>query len=297
MNEKYRMIKAYQKNDAIRKSFNMLTLSTWGWDFEDWYQNGYWSNNYIAYSIVDGERVVANVSISPMKFINKEKVMNFIQLGTVMTDNSYRQQGLIRELIKEIELDYKDKVDGYFLFANDSVLEFYPKFGYRKAIQYEYFKEINNEIINETEVQVMARSIPMQGKEQWLAFEDAIKASCIQNDLWLENNLELVMFYVTKFMCNNVYKVDSQDAYIIAEVNDGVLYIHQIFSPIEVDMEEIIAAFGKDIKKVILGFTPLSKEGFEIEEIKTEDTTWFIKGELLETLEKEHVRIPTLSHT
>lgn len=125
MNDNYKLIKAYQNNDVIRGSFNDLAQSVYGLDFEDWYQNGYWSDNYIPYSILDDDRVVANVSVNPMKFLNNGKVMNFIQLGTVMSCKSNRNQGLIRQLINEVERDYENKVDGYFLFANESVLEFF----------------------------------------------------------------------------------------------------------------------------------------------------------------------------
>ncbi|WP_165778752.1 hypothetical protein [Leptospira perolatii] len=35
-------------------------------------------------------------------------------------------------LMKDALSDYEGKVDLFFLFANESVLDFYPKFGFRK---------------------------------------------------------------------------------------------------------------------------------------------------------------------
>lgn len=61
-----------------------------------------------------------------------------------MTAEPYRKQGLIREIMQEIDKDYGEKADGFYLFANDSVLDFYPKFGYRKAKEYQYSKAVSS---------------------------------------------------------------------------------------------------------------------------------------------------------
>lgn len=47
------MVKNYKENEALRLSFNGLAGKTFGLDFEDWYQNGFWKENYIPYSIVE----------------------------------------------------------------------------------------------------------------------------------------------------------------------------------------------------------------------------------------------------
>ncbi len=289
MDDKYKLVKAYQEDNNIRKSFNDLSKSTFELDFEDWYQNGYWKDNYIPYSILDKNKVVANVSVSPMEFVHEGKCLNLIQIGTVMTEKSYRNQGLVRRIFKEIELDYKDKVDGCFLFGSDSVIEFYPKFGYIKSKEFEYFKDVtnNNEMI----------AVNVDVNKDRTDLEEAIKSSSTQSGLWLRNNMELTMFYVTKFMSNSVYFIDNIGAYVIADLNEETLYLHQIFALKEIDIDEVISAFGKDVKKVILGFTPISKEGYEHRYVYREDNTFFIKGTSLEIIEKNKLRIPTLAHT
>lgn len=291
MEKNYKFLKAYQDNDVIRKSFNGLARTIFGLDFEDWYQNGYWKNKYIPYSFLDGDRVIANVSVSPMKFIHNGTVRNYIQLGTVMTSESHRNQGLIRELIREIEWDFMDKVDGYFLFANDQVLNFYTKFGYQSEKEYSWSKEMN------IYTEMTAQNVPMGGMEDWKCFEKFMESSNVQSSLWMQENVELIMFYTTSFLSKNVYMVESQNAFVIAEVQNGVLFLHQIFSPQKIYINEIASAFGKDVKKVILGFSPLETEDFKLEEITEQDTTLFVKGSLTGTIEKFHQRIPTLSHT
>jgi hypothetical protein len=64
-----------------------------------------------------------------------------------------------------------------------------------------------------------------------------------------------------------------------------------------VNLDEIIASFGKEVKKVTLGFTPLDTDGFLWEESMDEDTILHGKGSSLIELEGLKQRIPTLSHT
>ncbi len=83
------LIKNYRDNEMLRKSFNALAMKTYGLDFEDWYQNGYWGEAYTPYSIVEEGKIVANVSVNTMDFILDGSRKHVIQLGTVMTDEAY----------------------------------------------------------------------------------------------------------------------------------------------------------------------------------------------------------------
>ena len=51
----YRMVKGYRDNDLLRGSFNELAKETFGLNFEDWYQNGFWSDSYEPYSVVEDQ--------------------------------------------------------------------------------------------------------------------------------------------------------------------------------------------------------------------------------------------------
>lgn len=52
-----------------------------------------------------------------------------------MTDVKYRDQGLLRIIMEKVIAEWKDKCELIYLFANDSVLDFYPKFGFDKVQQ------------------------------------------------------------------------------------------------------------------------------------------------------------------
>lgn len=297
MKEQFEVIKSYKQDELLRNSFNQLASDIFGLSFENWYQNGYWTDKYNPYSIVIEDKVVANVSVNKMEFMINGKIEKYLQLGTVMTDKRYRNKGLIKRIMQEIEKDYIDIVDGIYLFANDSVVEFYPKFGFRKSTEYQYSKVISkklNEIDKAMDKHV--RQVQMSNKEEWLLLEKSMESSAINCAFEMINNKELIMFYVTQFMQSNVYYVEDENAYVIAEIDEGELLLHNIFSDKVVNMDKVIEAFGDNIEKVVLGFKPLIHDGYQVEKLCKEDTTLFMKGKCFDLLEQEEIIFPTLSH-
>lgn len=284
------VLKKRIKDDGeLRYSFNELAKKIFGLDFEDWYQNGYWGDGYIPYSFYFNGKIVANVSASVMEFEYFGETKKLIQLGTIMTDEEYRNQGLIRKLILEIEKDYGSIADGFFLFANDSVLDLYPKFGFRKSEEYQYSKDIM------LHGKSYAEQVVMKTKENWKLLENAITKSICNGNFEMRKNIGMILFYVTKFMQENVYYIKEQDTYVIAEQEEDNLLIHTIISGHKVNLDAVIEAFGT-VSKVMLGFTPKEAEGYRISKVREEDTTLYVKGHFFENLNENKIMFPTLSH-
>lgn len=292
----YTFIKNYRDNDALRASFNKLAQATFGLTFEDWYQNGHWREHYIPYSMVKDGEVVANVSVNYMEMLVDGEQKLFLQLGTVMTDKEHRNQGLIRKIMEEIEKDYAGKTDGMHLFANDSVLDFYPKFGFRKAKEYQYSKVVNKTNGPAEQQSPIMQPVLMNTKEAWDTLENAIRNNAFHSRLDMVNYSELYMFYVTQFMQENVYYDKSMDAYAIAEIEEGELLLHAVFTSRKIDLDDVIKAFGNDIDKVILGFAPTDTTGYDCAELQEDDTTLFVKGEGTVGFDERKFMFPTLSH-
>lgn len=286
----YKIVKNYRDNGDLRASFNRLAGETFGLDFEDWYANGYWTDRYNPYSIVIDREVVANVSVNRMDMLMDGEVKHLLQLGTVMTREEYRNRGLIRRIMEEIDRDYGGKVDGIYLYASDSVLEFYPKFGFRKSEEYQYSKQVSME--NEATVE----KVSMACKAEWDVLEQAILESNHHGQPDMVDNVQLDMFYVSKFMQDTVYYEPRLDAYIIAELEDENLLLHGVFAENEVSLEEVIRAFGREVRCVTLGFTPNDTEGYECKKLQVDDCTFFVKGAALEEFDKKGIMFPTLSH-
>lgn len=285
------IITSYRDQNNLRHSFNTLAGKTFeGLDFEAWYQNGYWSDRYNPYSIAIGGEIAANVSVNTIDFIWNSERKHFIQLGTVMTEEHFRNQGLIRQIMNKIDQDYTKTSDGIYLFANDSVLDFYPKFGFRKAIEYRYTKPFS------TLQPCSMVQIPMRNKNDWGSLENAMRQSVPYSRFHMIDNDNLIMFYVIGFMQNNVYYSKEYDTYVIAEIEEDTLIVHNIFTKKQYPMDDILALFGLGIRQVILGFTPVDADGYNVCAFKEEDCTLFIKGNGFDNFEQDKLIFPTLSH-
>ena len=51
----YTYIKGYRDNENLRDSLNKLTEKTYGFNFRNWYEEGYWGKEYIPYSLLDDD--------------------------------------------------------------------------------------------------------------------------------------------------------------------------------------------------------------------------------------------------
>lgn len=282
------IIHGYREDKALRDSFNALAEATFGLNFEGWYQNGFWKENYDPHSLVlDGE-VVANVSVNRTDLAIGGKRFRILQLGTVMTAEAHRGKGYGRAIMDYIEREYAD-VDGIYLFANDGVVDYYPRFGFRPAKEYSYRKAVS------LTGEVRAEQIVMDGPAAWERLAWAMQKSAFREGCPMVDNPGLIFFYVSQFMQEAVYYIADLDAWVIAEPEDGVLMLHNIFAGEKVTIEAVAAAFG-DVKEISLGFAPADPEGWELEELQEEDTHFFVKGDVFRMFEEQKLRIPSLSH-
>ena len=284
----YCIVKNYRDNERLRASFNRLAEKTFGLNFENWYQNGFWKDNYIPYSVVIDDEVISNVSVNACNMNYKGKIVKLIQLGTVMTDNDHRGKGYAGALMEEIMKDYEGKVDGIYLFANDSVLEFYPKFGFKEAKEYQYTKEVT--ISDECKAEI----VPLKDKSDYDRIVRILDITNQNAQLYMVDNPGLYMFYLSQFMTENLFYIADCNSYAIAEIEDDTLILHTIIGDGAVD--DVIAAFGHQVKKVVLCFTPKDAHGFEKRELHEEDTTFFVKGKFFEETCNDEYMMQAITH-
>lgn len=283
------ILKGYQKDKSLRDSFNALAESTFGLNFENWYRTGFWGEEYTPYSVVEDGKVLANVSLSRTDMIVRGQRKRLYQLGTVMTMPEYRNRGYIRAIMAKIEEDIRD-ADGVYLFANDSVLDFYPKFGFRPETEYVYSKALNQAGVCRME------RVPMDGPENWGKLEKAMESSVFSDACHMVDNPGLIFFYVTQFMRDCVYYCRDLNTWAIAEIEDGGMVLHNVFGPETVSLEAVLEAFGGEAREVTLSFTPADGRGFDCRELHEEDTTFFVRGEGLPGFVGQRLRIPSLAH-
>ena len=283
------IVKGYRDDPKLRSSFNRLARETFGLDFEPWYQKGFWTDDYNPYSVLlDGE-IVANVSVNRTDMIIAGERRRLYQLGTVMTGEAYRNRGYIRAIMAEIERDIAD-ADGVYLFGNDSVLEFYPKFGFVRGTEHIYTQTIEQDGICTME------RVRMDSPVGWIRLRMAMENSKFETGCTMLDNPGLIFFYAAQFMQDCVYHDRRLDAWAIAEMADGELTMHNVFAPAGVTLQDVIASFGAQVRRVILGFTPGNPTGFDCAPYHEEDCTFFVRGAAFDDFAQRKLRIPSLSH-
>lgn len=285
----YEIVNNYRTNDDLRRSFNALSEKTFGLNFENWYQNGFWSDDYNPYSVLIDGQVVANVSVNRTDMVIDGKRRKLLQLGTVMTDDRFRNRGYIRAIMQQIDKDHPD-ADGVYLFANDSVVEFYPKFGFHISHEYEYSKTIC------ATGECRMEQITMDTPEKWALLNQAMEDNQFHCGCHMVGNPGLIFFYVSQFMQECTYYCKELDTWVVAEREDDALLIHNVFATQPVDLSDVINAFGAGIARVTLGFTPADATGWSKNLIGQDDCTFFVKGHTFDDFEEKGLRIPSLSH-
>ena len=289
----YTFIKDFRDNENYRKSFNNLAINIFGINFEEWKKQGYWTNKYIPYAFFDKDKIAANVSanIIDLNFNGKKK--KAIQIGTVMTDKNYRGQALSRKLIESIFEDYKNDCDFFYLFANKTVLNFYPKFGFRRTWEYQTIADFEKKQSN-----ITVKKINMDNFSERDMFINLVKNTVIFSKISMIDNLGLIMFYCGLFMKDDIYYIPELNIAAVAEYSENTICIYDIFSKNEFDLNAVVnALLTHDKMKVVFGFTPAKNENFNSILKENDDDALFIKDNSNDSefnLDKE--MFPVLSH-
>lgn len=297
-----RLVKGYMNDDGLRHELNKLTQATFWFDFESWVTNGYFEGDYIPYSFEEDGKILSNVSVNLMHFIQNGQKRNYIQIGTVMTDTDHRNKGLAGALMNQILDEYKGKCDGIYLFGNLSALGFYRKMGFQEKMQYQYtlkddvrediYGRMHGKSGHEGFVKVDSSDAKMKAK-----YCDAVRNSVVNCAFEQENKYGLQMFYTAGL--ENVYYSEKTDCFVVLEQDGDTLELNSIISPKYVSLEQILCEINSEYKVLKLGVTPRKEEQnlFDVSVFDGgEDYRLFCLGECLDSIESEKLYFPALSH-
>lgn len=287
---------AFNKNikadPKCRLLFNALSQKTFGLSFENWYNAGFWTDQYQPYTLSDGGKVVANVSVNIIDTVWQDVPKKYIQLGTVMTDPDYRDMGLSKYLMDRVFEDWLDHCDAMYLYANDSVLDFYPRFGFVKAEEY----HIGLHIAPRT---ASVRKLDMASKGDIAMLHDYYQKSNPFAELPMVDNWGLLMFYCSAFMKDCVYYVEDCQAVVIAAQEEDMLTVFDIYCDPGSRPTDVISAIIGDrstCQQVQLGFSLKDASEDSLSLRQEEDTTLFLLDGKENVFKNHKTMFPLLSH-
>lgn len=290
---RFTLATGHRDDERLRAGFNQLTQMVYGFDFAHWHQLGYWSECYQPYSLCCGDVVAANVSVNRMEFLLDGQMHAFVQLGTVMTHPEYRGMGLSRWLMERVLDQWRENCELVYLFANDSVLDFYPKFGFRAAQELEHQLALAPAALPAAGVRSLH---PEEPSDRQLA-ERLCAESLAQARLSLRHNPGLALFYLTGFLSDCVYYLEDLDALAVAQWEGETLVLVDLFCPHPVQPRAVVERLARpETRKVRFGFTPLDTAQMEGTLLNEPDCTLFTLPGRSAPPDLRGMRFPELSH-
>ncbi|WP_409251977.1 GNAT family N-acetyltransferase [Bacillus sp. SCS-153A] len=247
----FTFIKGYRDNEVLRNSYNQLASDIFGIHFEKWFKLGFWTNKYEPYSFVDGSKVIANVSINKINMVISGEKKSAVQIGTVMTHPDYRGKGLSADLMEKVLEDVQG-VDLIYLFANNTVLDYYPRFGFHSVEEHQPELRLNGK----------GKGIPLEKldahKEEVLNFiYQSAKSRTPGSDTFSTlETAELLMFYCAYVFPDDIYYWSEKEIIFLMKTEGDTLHVFDVISQRELSIEEVAAEIASpDIKTVYFHFT------------------------------------------
>jgi GNAT superfamily N-acetyltransferase len=135
--EDLQFLSNYSSDTNKREQLYPLFEKVFGMDsktLKDFYKRGLWSGAYTPYTYFIEDQAIANVSIFPLGMKIKKTVRNCVGIQSVMTDPSFRKQGLMKKLFSQMLEDVDKLFEGAFLFTSQP--ELYTRYGFQVVDQY-----------------------------------------------------------------------------------------------------------------------------------------------------------------
>ncbi|WP_277587142.1 GNAT family N-acetyltransferase [Psychrobacillus antarcticus] len=295
--KEYQLISDYKYIETYKESFNELAKMVFEIDFKGWYEKGCWDDKYICYSYIDGDKVIANASINKMTLVSNGKEYKAIQVGTVMTHPDYRKKGLSGKLMNHIIDKYEKECDFIYLFANETVLDFYPKFGFEKVPESSFSLNITD--LNQQQViSTNMRRLDSEDTNDFQLMKKFAKERIpVSSILGVKNNEHLLMFYFILAFNDAIYYIEEDDVIVIFKQDEVHLHIFDIISTKRIELDSIINRIVSDKKQTIhLYFTPdYDGLNFHKELITKSDDTLLVRPLLKDG--PKHFLFPLTSHS
>jgi len=277
------------QQEKQRESYFDLVKSVFGLDFRAVYNAGFLENSFIPYTYYDGEKAVSSVAVLINYFLIEGETKRYIQISTVCTDPEYRGQGLSGKLMDYVLAEWINDCDCIYLMANDSVVDYYPMFGFKQSQEYTYSKQIPGkpasfrmlDLTSDKDVSLLIR------KHTELNPYSQVN---------LNPGIDIMMFHCINFLKNCIYYIQEYDAIVIAVMEQGELFVYDIYADGTTEMDEILASItlGEEVA-VTFGFTPVDTMECHVELSKEEDSTFFVMADMDCVLNTQKVTLPYLS--
>jgi len=237
-------------NDPIyTAAFDDLIQEVFKFSFKPWLAKNLWDKRYESYSIIENGKMLANVCIFKTDMLIKGEPVRTHQFGAVATRASERGKGLSRLLMSHVLDKYPDTPA--FLGANQSVIKFYPLFGFRPV---QTFRPVIDIAINNP----ADNSIKCGPEDEHVL--NAVYTRCMYSSLVDSINtqpVQLCQMLTNPKYKNFIYYLPECETVIIARQEKKVLFLEDVITAKPLSFETLISQLPfSGITKIEFGFNP-----------------------------------------
>jgi GNAT superfamily N-acetyltransferase len=240
-----------------------------GFSFSPWLERKLWDERYESYSIIENGKMLSNVCIFKAELVVSGEIIRANRFGAIATRKDSRGRGLSRRFMEHVLSLYPGTPS--YLSANPSVIEFYPRFGFRQIQTHrpEIAIKINN----------AAKAVKLELDDP--IFTDFLHGREIfSNIVDCKNTQTVQIFNLLMEYDEDIYFLPEPDVIVIAQQNENRLFLADVLAKKPIIFERIVQMLPFDgVETVEFGFCPdwLDVEPMWVPENMT-DEPFFIRG-------------------
>jgi predicted N-acetyltransferase YhbS len=221
-------------------------------DYRRWYEHGGWDAGYIAFALLDGQRMVANASLSHMQLVVAGQPRDGWQLGAVATLPELRGRGLQNQLLPRL-LEHTRAQDLVFLFANHHVLDFYPRFGFERVRESMFYAE-HRVAPAGTPLRALELASP---EDRALLQRIAAQAEPVTELFGARDYGSTVLWYWSNFYPHGLRYAPDHDAILIVDQSNDLLRVYDVLTSRPLELASYVPRLiNAPIAQLEFGFTP-----------------------------------------
>jgi GNAT superfamily N-acetyltransferase len=216
---------------------------------QEYYEAGHWDPTYRPFSLFEGERVVANVSLFDFPVVINGRAVKAAGIQSVMVHPDKRGEGLARKMMEEVLARFEGEYELFFLYGASP--QMYEKFGFdrvpmshfvvedvSKTGAREDVQELNAE--NEADVQLLRRLFQVRRP-----VSDVFGVAHHQSPFFLNVSDRQTIAYLY-----------ARDVAVVYQLTDGVFHLLDIIGAQIPTLSEILGALDLDVQSAEVHFSP-----------------------------------------
>jgi len=276
----------------LHAALDDLLQETFGFTLAGWRALGHWTADYTCWALVEEGRALANAGVYRMEMRVSGETQAWMQIGAVATRRARRGEGLSRRILDEILARHPNTP--FFLFANDSVVDFYPRFGFRRLPDHQPRLALQPRLFQPRQDCGWNSPAGGPGAGEWLAMrklaaDDPAVTRYLNGRAVFSNRLDCAnaapvnWFHLLGEYADCIYEIPALDALIVARQNGERLSLVDVVALRPLAFAELAPCLGfAGVREIRFGFNP-DGLGVDYEMVETEEedaTPIFGRGEM-----------------